>query len=69
MHLQLIPENPSTLQLGSCWTIFDATVGGYAVLNNKITVHAAAPNLIRARIGQIEDTAKKEKTSDLRYNL
>jgi type IX secretion system PorP/SprF family membrane protein len=43
-------------------SIFDATVGGYAILNNKITIHAAAPNLIRARIGQIEDTSKKEKT-------
>ncbi len=43
-------------------TIFDATVGGYAVFNNKITVHVASPNLIRARVGQISDTAKSEKT-------
>jgi type IX secretion system PorP/SprF family membrane protein len=42
--------------------IFDATVGGYAVFNNKITVHVASPNLIRARLGQISDTVKKEKT-------
>jgi type IX secretion system PorP/SprF family membrane protein len=42
--------------------IFDATVGAYAVINNKITVHAASPNLIRARLGQIEDTSKAEKT-------
>jgi type IX secretion system PorP/SprF family membrane protein len=43
-------------------SIFDATVGGYAVFNNKITVHAATPNLIRARVGQIEDTAKVESS-------
>lgn len=42
--------------------IFDATVGGYAVFNNGFTVHIASPNLIRARLGQIEDTVKKEKT-------
>jgi type IX secretion system PorP/SprF family membrane protein len=43
-------------------SIFDATVGAYAVIKNKITVHAAAPNLIRANLGKIEDTAKAEKT-------
>jgi type IX secretion system PorP/SprF family membrane protein len=43
-------------------SIFDATVGAYAILNNKITLHAASPNLIRARVGQIEDTSKSEKT-------
>jgi type IX secretion system PorP/SprF family membrane protein len=43
-------------------TIFDATMGGYVVLNNKFTFHVASPNLVRARLGQIEDTAKKEKT-------
>jgi type IX secretion system PorP/SprF family membrane protein len=42
--------------------IFDATVGSYAVFNNKFTVHLASPNLIRARLGQISDTVKKEKT-------
>jgi type IX secretion system PorP/SprF family membrane protein len=43
-------------------TIFDATMGGYVVLNNKFTFHVASPNLVRARLGQIEDTAKAEKT-------
>jgi type IX secretion system PorP/SprF family membrane protein len=43
-------------------SIFDATVGGYAVFNNKFTVHLASPNLIRARLGQIDDTTKQEKT-------
>jgi type IX secretion system PorP/SprF family membrane protein len=43
-------------------SIFDATVGWYVVLKNKITIHGAAPNLIRARVGQIEDTSKAEKT-------
>jgi type IX secretion system PorP/SprF family membrane protein len=42
-------------------TIFDATVGGYVVLNNKFTIHVASPNLVRARLGQISDT-KAEKT-------
>jgi type IX secretion system PorP/SprF family membrane protein len=43
-------------------SIFDATVGAYVVLNNKVTIHVASPNLIRARLGQIDDTAPKEKT-------
>ncbi len=43
-------------------SIFDATVGGYVVLNNKITIHAASPNLVRARLGQIDATQPKEKT-------
>jgi type IX secretion system PorP/SprF family membrane protein len=43
-------------------TIFDATVGGYVVLNKKITIHVASPNLIRARLGQISDTAASEKS-------
>ena len=43
-------------------SIFDATVGGYVTLNNKFTFHVATPNLIRARLGQISDTATKEKT-------
>lgn len=43
--------------------IFDATVGAYAVFNNKFTVHLASPNLIRARVGGVvDDTTKKEKT-------
>jgi type IX secretion system PorP/SprF family membrane protein len=43
-------------------SIFDAAVGAYVVLNNKITIHAASPNLIRARVGQIDDTTPKENT-------
>ncbi len=43
-------------------SIFDAAVGAYAVFNNKITVHVASPNLIRARLGQISDTAKTQSS-------
>jgi type IX secretion system PorP/SprF family membrane protein len=44
-------------------TIFDATVGGYVVLNKKITIHVASPNLIRARLGQISsDTIASDKS-------
>jgi type IX secretion system PorP/SprF family membrane protein len=44
-------------------TIFDATVGGYVVLNKKITIHVASPNLIRARLGQISsDTVASDKS-------
>lgn len=43
-------------------SIFDATVGAYATFDNKFTIHAATPNLIRARLGQVSDTAIKEKT-------
>lgn len=43
-------------------SIFDATVGGYAIIKNKITIHAASPNLVRARLGEIDDTSKAEKS-------
>jgi type IX secretion system PorP/SprF family membrane protein len=43
-------------------SIFDATVGAYAVFNNKFTVHVALPNLIRAKLGEVSETGVKEKT-------
>ena len=43
-------------------SVFDATVGGYVVLNNTITIHVASPNLIRAKLGQIDETSPKERT-------
>jgi type IX secretion system PorP/SprF family membrane protein len=43
-------------------TVFDATAGAYAVINDKFTFSLAAPNLIRARVGAGDDTVVKEKT-------
>jgi type IX secretion system PorP/SprF family membrane protein len=42
--------------------IFDVTAGIYTILKNKITLHVAAPNLVRARLGEIDETTKAEKT-------
>ncbi|MBL7814920.1 MAG: PorP/SprF family type IX secretion system membrane protein [Saprospiraceae bacterium] len=44
-------------------SFFDATAGGYAVINDKINLSLALPNLIRARLGVISnDSTTKEKT-------
>ncbi len=42
---------------------FDATAGGYAIINEKATLSLALPNLIRARLGVVSnDSVTKEKS-------
>lgn len=44
-------------------SFFDATAGGYVILNDKATFSLALPNLIRARLGVVgTDSTVKEKT-------
>lgn len=44
-------------------SFFDATAGGYVILNDKATISLALPNLIRARLGVVgNDSTTKEKT-------
>lgn len=44
-------------------SFFDATAGAYAVINDKVSLSLALPNLIRARLGVVtNDSVTKEKT-------
>jgi type IX secretion system PorP/SprF family membrane protein len=50
-------------------TFFDASLGGYAVIDDKIIASLSFPNLIRQRLGQVDPNAKAQRTTFKQFIL